>query len=252
MSEGRNPPKGPVIAREAIARAPARRFYQEAKAVPRAGGIALTLDGRTARTPAKAPLVVPAAALGEALAAEWQAQGSVIDPAAMPLTRLVNSAIDGVYGREAEVVADICAYAASDLLCYRAEAPQELVARQAAAWDPVLAWARQALGVRVVLGAGVMPVRQPEAVTEKVGAALAGRDAFRLASLHALTTLMGSALLALAVERGRLAIAAAWAAAHVDEDWQSARWGEDEEAAARRAARRREAEAAARLIALAG
>jgi len=231
-----------------------RRIYNMAAAATEASpaGFAVLLDGRPARTPAGAPLAAPTRALAEALAAEWDAQREHIDPAAMPLTRIANTAIDGVRGREAAVCADIARYAASDLLCYRASEPEGLARRQAEQWDPVLAWARTELGAGFRVAEGLMPMTQPEAAPAAVAAALEELDAFALAALHTMTTLMGSALLALAQARGRLSAEAAWAAAHVDEDWQIARWGEDAQAAARRRRQWTEMEAASRLLALLG
>jgi len=210
----------------------------------------ILLDGRPARTPAKALLAVPTRALAEAVAAEWESQREWLVAGTMPLTRLANSALDGVAGREDALRADIVKYAASDLVCYRAGEPEGLVRRQAELWDPVLAWGREALGARFVLAEGLMPVAQPEAATSAIGEALADCDAFALAALHVMTTLTGSALLAVAHARGHLTAEAAWAAAHVDEDWQIARWGEDAEAAARRARRWAEMEAASRMLGL--
>jgi chaperone required for assembly of F1-ATPase len=227
-----------------------KRFYRTSSVDGRAPAFRVLLDGKPVRTPARRELAVPSRALAEALAAEWQAQGEYIDPASMPLTRLANSAIDGVTGREGEVRADIAKCARSDLLCYRAEGPAELVRRQAEAWDPVLAWARDALGARLVLGQGIVPVAQPPAATAAIEGALAGLDAFALSAHHVMATLTGSALLALAHARGRLTAEEAWAAAHVDEDWQISRWGEDAEARARRDRRWTEMQAASRLLAL--
>jgi chaperone required for assembly of F1-ATPase len=184
------------------------------------------------------------------VAAEWDAQGDRIDPATMPLTRLVNSAIDGIAGREGEVRADIAKYAANDLLCYRAGSPAELVRRQAEAWDPVLAWASEALGARLMLAQGIVPVMQSAASLAAVAAALAPLDAFGLAAHHTMTTLTGSALLALAHGAGRLTVGETWSSAHIDEDWQISQWGEDAEAKARRAHRWTEMQAASRLLAL--
>jgi chaperone required for assembly of F1-ATPase len=170
----------------------------------------------------------------------------------MPLTRLVNSAIDGVTTRLDEVRADLLRYAGSDLVCYRAGAPERLVAAQAAAWDPILAWARTELGAPFVLSEGVMHVEQPERALAAVAARLAGSASpFRLAALHAMTSLGGSVLIALAHVAGSLGLDEAWAAAHVDESFQESLWGEDEEAMARRSARRAEFGAASRLYALA-
>jgi chaperone required for assembly of F1-ATPase len=230
-----------------------KRFYKSAGVAARDGGFALELDGRPARTPAKNPLVVPTRLLAELIAAEWDAQSETIDPFAMPATRIANSAIDGVELKMREVRDEIASYAGADLLCYRAGEPDALVAAQAAAWDPVLDWASDELGARFILSEGVRHVAQPEPTLQAIGAALEAIDGpFALAALHVMTTLTGSALLALAVARRRLAADESWRAAHVDEDFQISRWGEDAEAAARRAARWREMEAAARVFAAAG
>ena len=231
-----------------------KRFYKSVTVAAAQGehpaAFRVLLDGKPVRTPAKALLAVPTRALAEAIAGEWEAQREHIDPAGMPLTRLANSAIDGVRVHQAEVRADIVKYAASDLLCYRASEPELLVRRQAEVWDPVLAWGREALGARFEVVEGIMPVIQPEAATSAIAEALEGLDTFSLAALHVMTTLTGSALLALAHARGHLTAEAAWAAAHVDEDWQIGRWGEDAEAAARRRRRWSEMQAASRLLAL--
>ena len=216
----------------------------------RAQAFHILLDGKPVRTPAKRGLVLPARALADAVAAEWESQKARIDPVTMPLTRLANSAIDGVTGRETEVRADIARYAASDLVCYRAESPPELVRRQLQAWDPVLAWARDALGAHFLPAQGIMPVIQPAPAVASVARAAEVHEAFELAALHVMTTLMGSALLALAHARGHLTADDAWAAAHIDEDWQISQWGEDAEAKARREARWLEMQAASRLIQL--
>ena len=244
----------------ALARAEAKatelkRFFKDASVAERPDGFALLLDGREARTPARRPIVVPTAAAASLLAAEWDAQGEVIRPGTMPAMRLANSVIDGVAQSPGPVLDEVVRYAGSDLLCYRAEAPEELAARQAAAWDPVLAWARDAFGARFTLAAGVMHVAQPEAAVAAVRRAVeqaVGQGAaapFRLGALHMTTTLTGSALLALAVLAGRLPAAEAWAATHVDEDYQIERWGDDEEAAMRRERRWADMQAADALAA---
>lgn len=227
-----------------------RRFYKQAGVAQAPEGYVLTLDGRPARTPAKAPLALPTLRAGEAVAAEWDRQADLINPATMPLTRLANTAIDGVAKRRADVAAEVARYGGSDLLCYRAADPERLVARQAAAWDPVLAWAGQALGARLVLAEGVMFVAQPEPSLAAIAAAVDRlSDPFALASVSTMTTLTGSVILALAVAHRRLSPQEAWAAAHVDEDFQMELWGEDDEAMQRRAARWRDMEAAALLLA---
>jgi chaperone required for assembly of F1-ATPase len=212
----------------------------------------LLLDGKPVRTPAKRELALPTRALADAVAAEWDAQGEHIDPRTMPLTRLVNSIIDGVISRQPEVRAEIVKYAGGDLVCYRAEGPEELIRRQAEAWDPVLAWARDNHGAALAIVDGVMPASQPAAATEAIARALEAHGPFALAAIHVMTTLMGSALLALAHAHGHLSTEAAWSAAHIDEDWQISQWGEDAEAKARRQQRWQEMRAASRLIELLG
>jgi chaperone required for assembly of F1-ATPase len=224
-----------------------RRFYTRAEVAEGEGGFAVLLDGRPVRTPARRTLAAPTRALAEALAAEWQAQRDVIDPAKMPLTRLANSIIDGVADAPAAVAAEAEKYLASDLVCYRAEGPDGLVARQAGAWDPVIAWAREALGARFVVAEGMVFVAQPEAALAAACAELP-RDPWRLGAFHAVTTLTGSALIALAVLNGRLGVEDAWRTAHVDEDWNMDFWGRDELALERRAARYAEIQAACLVL----
>jgi chaperone required for assembly of F1-ATPase len=229
-----------------------KRFYKIVAVKDEGAGASLQLDGKPVRTPGKAPLALPTKALAEALGQEWRDQGERIDPGTMPLTRLANSAIDGVTGREEAVIDDIMAHAGSDLLCYRAAGPRGLTEAQTTHWDPVLAWAKQSLGAPLTLAEGVVHVTQPEASLKRLREQLTGRDAFSLAALHVMTALMGSALLALAVAQGRLTPEEAWKAAHVDEDWQISQWGEDEEAKARRENRWRDFAAAAALVRLLG
>ncbi|ODR98642.1 ATPase [Methyloceanibacter methanicus] len=227
-----------------------KRFYKDVTVSDEDGHAAILLDGRPVRTPGKAHLAVPNAALAEAIADEWRAQGEEIDPHTMPLTKLANSAIDGVEGQEAAVVDDIVAHAGSDLLCYRASGPEGLLALQTQHWDPVLAWAADALGAPLSLAEGIVHVTQPEASLAALRGQIEALNAHALAALHVMTTLTGSALLPLAVARGELSPEAAWEAAHVDEDWQIGQWGEDAEARQRRQNRKRDFEAAARMLAL--
>jgi chaperone required for assembly of F1-ATPase len=248
MSEA---PQDPIRLARANMRVPEiKRFYKAASAGEVDGGFALRLDGRGALTPAKNRLVVPTVKIAEAIAAEWDTQGEIVIPASMPLTRLANSAIDGVARTIQETRAEIARYAGADLVCYRALEPQALVDDQAAAFDPVLAWAEDALGARFILSAGVTHVAQPAPALAAVRRAVdAFENPFVVAALHVMTSLTGSVLLALAVARGFLSADDAWRAAHVDEDFQIRKWGEDEEAQSRRAARGREFYAAAEVIA---
>jgi chaperone required for assembly of F1-ATPase len=227
-----------------------RRFYATASSAALAdAGFEVQLDGKPARTPAGRILAVSSVPLAQTIAAEWQAQGEVIDPASMPLTRLANSIIDGVSDRADAVAAEVKKYLASDLICYRATSPQKLVERQAQHWDPIVAWAGASLGARFLVTDGVVHIAQPAAALAAAAAAIP-RDAWRLGSVHAATTLTGSPLIALALAKERLSADEAWAAAHVDEDWNIAQWGEDEEAMAHRAFRFAEFQAAAKVLRL--
>lgn len=245
--------RDPVKAARDPARQLPKRFYKEATVGAADGGFSILLDGRPVNTPAKRRIVVPSRDLAEALAAEWAGQGEAIDPSTMPLTKLVNSALDGVAQQMAEVEAELVKYAGSDMLCYRAGEPASLAAAQSAAWDPPLAFARDKLGARLVLAEGVMFASQPpESITALAAAVRAhvgeGPGApLRLAALHVMTTLTGSLVLALAKALKEIGLAEAWAAAHIDEDFQMRTWGDDAEALARRAARFKEMAAAAFL-----
>lgn len=220
-----------------------KRFYKDVAVVEEAGGFQLSLDGRAVRTPAKRALVAPKRAIADAIAAEWNAQQDSIDPATMPLTRLANSIIDGVADRTGEVREDIAAYFETDLLFYRADGPDRLIARQTEHWDPVVRWAADELGARFVLAEGIIHARQPEPALSAARAALP-TDVWIIGALHSVTTLTGSALLALAQLRGFRDAPAVWTAAHVDEDWNFEKWGTDEAVLARRNMRETELRAA--------
>jgi chaperone required for assembly of F1-ATPase len=242
-------------ARRAMRPALRARFYREAGIEEGPAGFQVMLDGRPVRTPARHPLAAPTHELAERIAGEWRAQRDVIDPAKMPLTRLANAIIDGVAQAPQPVRAEIEKYLATDLVLYRASRPERLVARQAQHWDPVLEWARHALGARFVLAAGVMHVAQPADAVEAAAAAIpsgegGAHDHWRLGALNVVTTITGSALLALALAAGRIDADAAWAAAHVDEDWNMELWGRDPLALERRAYHFAALQAAAAVLAL--
>jgi chaperone required for assembly of F1-ATPase len=242
------PPVDPMeSARRGMRPALKRRFYRSAEIVRDADGFAVALDGRPVKTPARRALAAPTEALGEALAAEWEAQIKVIDPAKMPLTRLANTVIDGVAAASPAIMDEIEKYLGSDLLCYRAEAPDALVARQARHWDPILAFARDRLDARFVVTQGVRFVDQPAPALAAARRAIPA-DPWRLGAVHVVTTLTGSALIALALDRGALTLDAAWAAAHVDEDWNMEQWGCDAVALERRAVRLAEMQAAVHVL----
>lgn len=216
----------------------AKRFWSEAAPVPEAEGFAVALDGRRVKTPAKAPLVVPTEALAEAIAAEWQAQGEKIDPTKMPATRAANAAIDKVAPQFDEVAEMIAGYGATDLLCYRAEAPEELARRQAEAWDPLLDWAKEGLGARLGAASGIMYLPQDERALQRLHGQVAAFDAWRLTAFHDLVSLSGSVILGFAVTEGVRSVEEAWSLSRIDEDWQIEQWGEDSEAAEFARARR--------------
>jgi chaperone required for assembly of F1-ATPase len=240
-------PADPVEAARRNMRALRRRFYADVDVQEEGTGAAVSLDGRPIRTPARHQLAAPSRALAEAIAAEWKAQREFIDPAAMPLTRLANTIIDGVTLAPDEVAQEVAAYLGSDLVCYRAATPERLAARQAALWDPVLAWARDALAASFAVRNGVMPAAQPEAAIEAARAHIP-RHPWRLGAVHVISTLTGSALIALGVAAHAIGLDDAWAAAHVDEDWNLELWGRDELALKHRAYRLAEMTAAVRVL----
>jgi chaperone required for assembly of F1-ATPase len=243
--------KSPLDPEEAVRRnagGPRRkRFYATAGVVEAADGFAITLDGRPIRTPSGRQVVAPRRQIAEAIAAEWEGQREAIDPLTMPLTRFANSVVDAVVDRVEAVSDDVAKYFGSDLLFYRAGHPDALVAREATHWDPVLFWAADALGAHFILAEGIVHVRQPDSAVAAARAALPA-DPWSIAALHVITTLTGSALLALALVHGLLDQDQVWAAAHVDEDWNIEKWGADEEVAARRAARLVDFRAAASIL----
>lgn len=228
----------------------ARRFWQTVHVREDGPGFGLWLDTRRLTTPAGAGLVLPSAALAEAVAEEWRALDGVIAPEAMPLTRAANTAMDRVPPHRGEVVGEIASYGATDLLCYRAESPAELAARQARAWDPLLIWAARELGAPLVVTAGITPVVQPRASLSALEQAVAGHDAFGLTALHDLVALSGSLVLGLAVSSGVREAADVWQLSRIDEAWQAEFWGLDAEAEALAAERRAGFLSAARFLAL--
>ena len=241
-----------ALARRDMQKQLPRRFYKEAKAERGADGFVVRLDGKPAHTPGRQVMSVPHEALAQALAQEWNAQAEFIDPAQMPLTRMVNSALDGVAREMDQVRAEIVKYAGSDLICSRAGEPHSLVEEQARHWDPLLAFAHEQLGARFICAQGIIFAEQPAVALEAVAREIEGiTSSLALAALHVMTTITGSVIIALALTRGHLTAEAAWAAAHVDEDFQTRAWGEDAEAMARRARRWRDMQAAEQLYRLA-
>lgn len=223
-----------------------KRFYTDVTAIDGA----IRLDGRAVKTPARAPLALPTAALADAVAGEWRAQGQAIDPRSMPMTGLANAAIDRVAGDPDGFAGPIAAYAETDLLCYRADAPPDLVRRQQATWDPLLAWARTRYDVHFVVTDGIVHAAQPPETIARLGTALHARTPFALAAMQPLVTIGGSLVTALALAEGEIAADAAFAATHLDELWQAEQWGEDTLAIQARTARRDDFLAAARFLSL--
>lgn len=249
LSEGLSHPDPIRRAQIQMKRPLPKRFYADVTTSPQAEGYALELDGKTVRTPARKALVVPTQALASLIAAEWASQKDVIDPATMPATRLVNTAIDGIANDPQAVFEDILRFSSTDLLCYRADGPEGLVARQGERWDPVMDWAANSLGARFILIEGVIHQEQPREATAAFAVTLRKYDTpVDLACLHTITTLTGSAILAMAFAEGFLPFDEIWSLAHLDEDWTIEHWGSDEEAEERRALRFQEFQAAAEVF----
>lgn len=243
--------KSPLDPQEAVrreARVPKRkRFYKEAGVGEAGSGFSVTLDGKPIKTPSGRIVTVPVRAIAEAIAEEWRAQADTIDPLTMPLTRFANSVVESVVDRVTPVREDVAKYLHSDLLFYRAGHPQALVEKEAAHWDPVLLWVADTFGAHFILGEGITHVRQPDTAVAAARDALP-YDPWSVAAIHVVTTLTGSALLALALAHGARDPDQVWDAAHVDEDWNRDQWGVDEEVAARRAAREVDFRAAVRIL----
>jgi len=248
MSDDNNP----MRRAQAAMRAPLpKRFYKEASVSESGGTLSVLLDGKSAKTPARNALALPNAKLASAVAAEWNAIESEIDPVRLPLTRLANLAIDAIANAPQPVIDEIVQYAASDLVFYRAEGPEGLVTLQNERWNPVLDWAASKLNARFMLAQGVIHVRQTdESLAAIREAAEQIEKPFALAAAASATNIGGSALIALALADGALSGDEAWNAAHVDEQWNISQWGEDDEAQRRLAARHAEFSAAAKMLTL--
>ncbi|PZX39492.1 chaperone required for assembly of F1-ATPase [Roseinatronobacter thiooxidans] len=224
-----------------------KRFWAQAEVCATEGGFTVTLDGRAVKTPGKAALVVPNAAVAQLIAAEFQAQDKVLDPETMPVTRAANSAIDKVQVATSEVTELITAYGDSDLVCYRAEAPEGLVAREAQAWDPLVDWAAHRYGLRPVVRTGIVHTPQPPALLASLRADVERLSVFELTAFHDLVSMTGSLIIGLAVLDRFAPPEALWDASRIDEDWQAEQWGSDEIAEALTQARRQSFLDAARL-----
>ncbi len=209
-----------------------KRFWEAVHVVEAGGGYTVTLDKRPLKTPLKRPLIVPTKALAAEIAAEWQAVEGKVDHATMPYTQFAHAGLDQAVDERAEIAAKITLYGETDLLCYRAEAPQELAKRQAKAWDPLLAWSAEALGAPLKTTSGIMHVAQPGASLNALAAHVQPFEGFALKALYDWVTISGSLVLGLAVAKGRLSAAEGWALSRVDENWQEEQWGVDDEAKA--------------------
>lgn len=227
-----------------------KRFWTSVDIVPGPDGHVVALDGRPVRTPGRLALALPTLAMAEAIADEWRAVVGDIDPRAMPLTGLANVAIERITPDPAPFAANLASYAQSDLLCYRAESPEPLVARQQAAWDPILDWARGRYDIHVEVTHGIIHRAQSPLTLARLGEAVANRAPFELAGLSPIVTVTGSLIAALALIEGAAEADAVWRAANVDEDWQAEQWGSDDWALATQAAHRADFDAGVRLLSL--
>lgn len=229
-----------------------KRFWKEARTEQVENGWLIRLDGRPVRTPARRLCIVPVAGMADGIAAEWNAQGPRVDPFSMPLTRAASTCLDRVMPEIETVRRNIAAYGGTDLLCYRAPGPAELIRRQEEGWDPLLAWTADRLGARLVVGEGVMHIAQPEDAIERLATHVRTFDAWELTGLSELTTLSGSLIIALAILHGHLLPEDGWALSRLDEQWNIDQWGEDAEASLQAARREADFLAAARQLRLLG
>ena len=236
------------LSRDRIQRRLPKRFYKLATVTEK---LAIALDGKGVKTPLKAPLILPNRALADAVATEWEAQKEFINPHAMPLTKLANTAIDRAKAERSGIIAEILAFAGSDLVCYRADSPETLVTRQSTHWDPIIAWAKSALKADFETVSTITHKRQSAAALQALENHVAALDPFSFVAVHNLTTLTGSALLGLMISAGAISTDTAWSAANVDEDWQIETWGKDDEAMTRRTARLSEFSACVNFVNLA-
>jgi chaperone required for assembly of F1-ATPase len=225
-----------------------KRFYKAVSVAPGDGGFAVHLDGKPLKTPARAPFALPNAALAEAIAEEWREQGEEIDMASMPMTRLSFAAIDTVPSQRCATIEHVLGFGRTDLVSYRAETPNALIARQAASWDPLLEWLAQTYGARLAVTSGIRHVAQSEQSIAALENAARALNDYELVALHAATTITGSLTIALALIAGRITADEAFHAAHVDEHFQAEKWGRDEPAEARRAGLRAELQSAERFL----
>ena len=208
----------------------AKKFWTEVKATEAEGGFTVELDGRSIKTPAKAPLIVPTMSMAEAIAAEWDAQDEQVDPATMPVTRSANAAIDKVAHQFEEVADMIAEYGDADLLCYRADTPAELAARQAEAWDPLLDWADKTLGAKLESRTGVLHAPQDPRAIEALRLKVHKLTPFQLTAFHDLVGISGSLVIGFADTAGVADPDALFDLSRIDENWQVEQWGEDDEA----------------------
>lgn len=227
-----------------------KRFWKEVAVIDDDGGWGIALDGRPVRTPQRASLAAPSAALADAIAAEWRAVGETIDPGAMPMTGLANAAIDLAATDIAAFAAPVAAYAESDLFCYRDARDAALQAEQVAAWNPLLAWAEGRYGIEFTLTQGVLPVDQPAATIAALRDVVFAQDPWRITALTPLVTIGGSLVAGLALLENAFDADALWAAVSLDELYQEHRWGADSEAQKARAGNQRAWDNAARFLSL--
>jgi chaperone required for assembly of F1-ATPase len=225
-----------------------KRFYKDVSVSSETNGYGILLDGRSIKTPSKTPLLLPTRALADAVASEWAMQGETIDPKSMAYTRHANSVIDRIIPQRAAVVEEITKFGGSDVICYYAAGPADLVALQLEAWTPLQDWSRDTLGAELKATAGVSPVAQSAPSMSALKAAVTAHSDWQLSALHEAVSITGSLVIGLALSRGRLTVAQGWAAGQLDELFQVQRWGEDSLAATARAAKRKALDVAARLF----
>ena len=228
----------------------ARRFYQEVNVIKLERGFAVELDGRLVKTPLGQPQILTSKDLAIAIAHEWASQEKIIVPETMPLTGYANSSIDRIEKNRESILKEILNFAETDLLCYRANEPIDLVSRQNSHWQPLLDWAADTMKIKLKVTTGILHIKQPLRAIDTLAKLLRGKNDMELAGIISLTTACGQIILALALAKGRIDIKEALVCTQLEQIYQNERWGVDEETRIRQVSLETEIATATKFLSL--